>query len=175
MSDVASTGSPTLRRSAASRTASQENAGSSEDMLARLVSFNFKISLHSPHQNQNPPQSPRSLSSHYLHHFTFCLPLPSSPTSRHVSSTYLDPCTAVLQHVEFEDILINNFLLLTSPCRTTLQHRSRRPRLHLAPTSLATRQLQRSVALSGGILASLHNSLLIWIEDEDDPRAIRFQ
>jgi len=38
MSATASTGSPTLRRSVASRSVSQENVGPSEDLAARLVS-----------------------------------------------------------------------------------------------------------------------------------------
>jgi hypothetical protein len=42
MSATASTGSPTLRRSIASRSVSQENTGASDDMTARLVSFNFE-------------------------------------------------------------------------------------------------------------------------------------
>lgn len=83
MSATAPNGSPTLRRSVASRSVSQENAGPAEDMAARLVSSAFQYPLHSlpSTSNHKSDSTPKSRGELYPFFSGLHLPLPFQASS----------------------------------------------------------------------------------------------
>lgn len=100
MSATASTGSPTIHRSIASRNVSQENAGSSEEMAARTVSYNFENFFAFT-------EATSSLSFRLRRRLVrlAAFPFLSTHAPPQRSSTNLLHCNSAPQRVKFEDIL----------------------------------------------------------------------
>jgi hypothetical protein len=144
MSATASTGSPTLRRSLASRSISQENTGASEDMAARLVSSDLIncILFTSPNLASLQP-TPKSQAL-VLHSSLLPISRSSTNSPRHNST---------LQRVRFEDMFPLGIYLVANSAMKDLKK---------SATALGSNKLGNQVAPKVSPCVTLHVAYPLW-------------